>query len=214
LLLEALPENFPDFSAPNDVAACYRHLANVHTRFIHASRVTNSSLEQTASWAVDQAEIARVLSAFPESRPFAEHAGLLTEGPTTLIHGDYHRWTLILGHDRVRVLDWEHAGLAHPIWDLVLLAPEEPGWDGVPRGALATLALQRYYEAGPLARLTWSDFRFRQRLARLFVAARWTLTHRTKAAAQPPGGLRDQVLAHANAEHARVKALSALLAHA
>lgn len=206
LLLEALPEDFPDFSSPVDVAACYRHLAA-----IHATTVPHNSRRHASPWAIDPCEVARTLSAFPESGRFAHLAPLLQEGFPALIHGDYHRWNLIRQGVAVRVLDWDQAGLAAPIWDLLLLAPEEPGWDGVPRGALALHALQTYHEAGPLARLPWSDFLFRQRLARLFVAARWALTHRNKAAAQPRGGLRDQILAYAAAELDRVTALSALL---
>lgn len=205
LLLEALPEQFPDFSSPADVTACYRHLAAIH---INVAR-------DLSPWAIYQAEVARVFGAFPESSHFARHAPLLQEGAPALIHGDYHRWNLLLqDHASIRVLDWEHAGLANPIWDLVLLAPEEPGWDGVPRGAMASHALQTYHEAGPFARLAYSDFIFRQRLARLFVAARWTLTHQAKAAVQPPGGPRDQILAYMGAERDRVKSLSALLSGA
>jgi hypothetical protein len=167
VLLEALPEHFPNFSVVDDVIRAYTHLAALHQHFRH--------------------------------------------GAVTLIHGDYHRWNLVLDETGVRVLDWEHARWGRPIWDLVLLAPEEPGWDGVPRGRLAEVALRTYHAAGPLAGLSWSLFLRLQMQARLIVAARWARVHQAKADAMAPGAPREQIEAYAALERERVRRLAGYL---
>ncbi|HWI66558.1 MAG TPA: phosphotransferase [Symbiobacteriaceae bacterium] len=192
LLLEGVPEEFPDFTDPTHVTTVYRHLAAMHIHFTDKGAAAPRDLEP-------------ILAEF--SAAHAEKSHLLAGGPTTFVHGDYHRWNLVVTGGRIRVLDWELAAFAHPVWDLTLLAPEEPGWDGVPRGAGALLALRTYHEAGPLARLSWDEFLYRQRLARLYIAARWCLTHRAKAAALPPGGARLEVETYAEAEAARIRSL-------
>ena len=197
LLLEALPELFPDFSDPDQVAACYRHLALLHERHNGRPRAQNGP------WSIATGEIEATLQALPETAHLAQQAHLLTDGPPTLIHGDYHRWNLLVVNSQVRVLDWEHTSFAAPIWDLVLLAPEEPGWDGAPRGALALHALRTYHEAGPLARLPLHEFLRLQTLARIFVAARWRRIHAAKAQTVAPGGARSQIEACAEAERTR-----------
>lgn len=203
LLLEALPERFPDFGDPVQVAACYCHLAAIHTH--------GRAAPPEGPWAIAAHEIRETLEALPDVAHLAARAAEQLTGEPTLVHGDYHRWNLLLVDGQIRVLDWEHASFAPPIWDLVLLAPEEPGWDGAPRGALATHALQTYHEAGPYARLPWDPFLHRQTLARLFVAARWHLTHRARAAALPSGGFRDQIAAYAESELDRVRQLKGRL---
>lgn len=130
--------------------------------------------------------------------------------PETLLHGDYHRWNLLKEGARIRVLDWEHAAVGHPILDVTLLAPEEPGWDGVPRGALAELALRTYHAAGPLAHLPWPAFLRLQRLARLYAAARRLGAHLERAAAAGPGAA-EALQAHISDEQARMSALAHLL---
>jgi len=205
LLLEALPELFPDFSDADQVAACYRHLAQLHLRHIGDDHTAEGP------WALSTQEIEAALERFPETTHLTHQARLLTDGPATLVQGDYHRWNILLVENRVRVLDWEHASFAPPIWDLALLAPEEPGWDGAPRGAMALHALVTYHEAGPLARLPFHRFLYLQTLARIAIAARWAHIHATKAGTLPPGGARSQVEAYAQTERARAANLAAHL---
>jgi hypothetical protein len=209
LLLEGLPEVFPDLADPAAVTLAFRHLAAFHTAY--KGRPPGPATAPGSPWLVDAAQVSAVLGAFPETMCLASEATeQLAGGPTTLVHGDYHRWNLLRQGPGVRVIDWEQAARAHPVWDLVLLAPEEPGWDGVPRGPMAELALRTYREAGPLSHLPWPSFLRLQRLARLFVAARWARVHEARAAAAPPGAAA-VIREHARREKARVFALASLL---
>ncbi|HYF78928.1 MAG TPA: hypothetical protein VD973_17465, partial [Symbiobacteriaceae bacterium] len=83
LLLEALPEQFPDFTSPAEVAACYLHLATIHT-----TTIPHNSFKQPSPWDIAPTEVATCLLTFPESRRFAHFAPLLQAGPPALIHGD------------------------------------------------------------------------------------------------------------------------------
>jgi hypothetical protein len=209
LVLEALPEAHPDPGDPAEVARVYRHLGVLHRT--HLEPPPAASLPGSP-WLLAPGEISKVLTALPETRALAAEAAaaLQTPAPVTLVHGDFHRWNQVWQGERLRLIDWEHAARAHPVWDLVMLAPEEPGWDGIPRGPLASVALRAYHEAGPLRTLPWPAFLRLQRLARLFVAARWVLTHGARAAEAPPG-VAAVMREYAAGERSRVAALVARL---
>lgn len=207
LFLEPLNEAFVDFAQPDQVALAYRHLAALHRRFAGAPlpAVDNGD----SPWEISRTEIQAILRTFPRTAPHAtEAAQQLTQGPRTLVQGDFHRWNLLLQHGAIRVVDWEHAAPAHPVWDLVMLAPEEPALEVAPRGALAETALRTYHEQGLLAGLPWPDFLRLQLMARLFVAARWALRHRQRAERAAPGEAADLIATYASAETARVEALA------
>ncbi len=197
LFLERLPERFVNLQDPAEVAGVFRHLGELHRRLVFSpTGGRRRGLAPKQPWQASPAEIRRTLQAFPRLAPQAGRtAAALSAGPVTLIHGDYQRWNLLWLDGRVRVLDWEHAAPAHPIWDLVMLDPEEPGWEGIPEGPLAEAALWAYHRAGPLIRLPWPDFLRLQQLARLVTAARRVLHHRARLATAPPGAvavIRDQ----------------------
>ena len=204
LFLEDLGDRYPDLSDTDTVTAVYRHLGQMHRRF------SGRALPPALGAAVTGAEVGEALAAFPRLAP--EAAARLTAGPATLVHGDYHRWNLALdAAGAVRLLDWEHAAAAPPVWDLVLLAPGEPGWDGVPRGGFADLALRVYHAAGPLASLPWPDFLRLQRLARLFAAARLARRYAARAAAAATPGAAAAIAAEAERERQRAEAIAMTL---
>lgn len=210
LFLEEIPEEYPDLAEPTQVTAVFRHLAAIHRRA--AGRDLSAAAAPGSPWNAGAEEMRQTLVAFPGlARHAARAAQLLTQGPSTLVQGDYHRWNLALQGGRVRVLDWEHAGCANPIWDLVMITPDEPAWDGAPAQPLAELALRVYHAEGLLNGLPWHEFRRLHLMARLFVAARWALHHRERAERALPGGGADVIQAHARRELDRVEALSRLL---
>jgi hypothetical protein len=43
---------------------------------------------------------------------------LIGPGPS-LVHGDFHPWNVVAGHDGTRIFDWTDAAVAHPFLDLV-----------------------------------------------------------------------------------------------
>lgn len=210
LFLEDLGEAYPDLTVPADVTCIYRHLGAMHRRFLGAAPAATGA--GGGGGGPTPAEVLETLAAFPGLAP--EAAARLTAGPPTLVHGDYHRWNLALaggqsgpagppGAGRVRLLDWEHAAAAPPVWDLTLLAPDEPGWDGVPRGRLAELALRVYHQSGPLAGLAWPDFLRLHRLARLYTAARLARQYAARAAAAATPGAAAALAADAERERRR-----------
>jgi|GEM_PF-6381043 len=205
LFLEQLPEHFPDATDAQQVTAVYHHLGRLHAFF--AGRALP---DLPGSWTTEQ--VRTLLGAFPRVAPHAEQiTHSLGDGPRTLIHGDYHRWNLILQGDRVRVLDWEHAAMAHPIFDLTLLAPDEPGWDGVPRASMADAALAAYHAAGPLAHLPWGRFLELHTKTRLVIAARQALAHKARLERDPGGPPADLIRSYFEAELERVHRLTAAL---
>lgn len=197
--LEYLPETFPDLSDPGQVDLAFRHLGAVHRGFAGRRPVSAAG----RPWPVARDE---AIGALGNWGPAAQ--ALFQAGPRTLVHGDYHRWNLVVHGGRVRVLDWEGAHWAHPVWDLALLTPDEPGTDTQPGGAMAEYALRTYHAHGLLSDLPWTELLRLHTLARLFVATHWLLYHERTALS---AAFRDVVLQHAERERSRVKRLRALL---
>lgn len=202
LALEDLLEVHPDLRDSAQVAQVYEHLGLVHRRLRGVDG-------PAAPGAVGTADLRRELDLAGIHWPVSARSG--GDPERTLLHGDYHRGNLVLQDGRVRVLDWEHSGVGHPVWDLLLLAPEEDGWDGAPRGARAVEALQAYHRAGPLAHLPWPDFLAMQQAARLCASLRRAAMHRRRAAAAPPGPLAAVILAAEQVEVERVRRLRTML---
>jgi len=202
LALQDLPEAHPDLATHSQVVLVFEHLAGLHRRFL-------GTPAPGAPGPIAPAALPRLAAGL---RPSAAMTALWRSPVRTLVHGDYHRGNLVLHDGRVRVLDWEHGGGGHPVWDLVLLAPEQrTGWDGVPSAGLAEMALQVYHRAGPLAHMPWPDFLAMQQAARLGAALRREALHRRRAAAAPPGPMAAVILAEAQAEAERVRRLRAML---
>jgi len=194
LLLEALPEHYPDLSDPAAVAAVYRHLGAIHRRTVGLRGPAPPGFPAPA-------QVAALVGPEP--------AALLAAGPRVLLHGDYHRWNLVVAGGRIRVLDWGRATIGHPIWDLALLSAPVPGSSDGPPAALTEQALRAYHRAGPLAHLDWPSFH-RLHLATAAALCRQRAAAYAAAAARVGGGLAEPVRAQAAAEEARAEALLAL----
>lgn len=199
LLLDSLEEVHPDFADPATVTLVYRQLAAMHRQY--AGRPPVAASLPGSPWLISSAEWQTVLAPYGAPLP-------MPSGCVTLVHGDCYRWNLLAEGSRVWFLDWEYAAATHPVWDLVMLEPEGPGWEGVPCGDLADLALRVYHEEGPLAGLPWTEFSRLHTGARLFVAARRAAQHRERATAAATAGARAVIEAQALAEHKRALALA------
>jgi hypothetical protein len=101
--------------------------------------------------------------------------------PVTLLHGDLHRWNILLGKADfswdVRLVDWEFAGLGLRQFDLSYLFLDDPrqlvGVEPLPTigyGAQAELALREYYQAMSNCTaypISWDRFVTQQRYVNL-----------------------------------------------
>ena len=210
LFLGLVRGEHPDFGTEAGAAEAYAALGRLHRRFArpHPAPPTGH-----ARWCVTAAQVRGALRAAGAAPALvAEAAAWLAGGPATLVHGDFHRWNLLKSGHRLLLLDWEHAAVTHPIWDLVLAAPEEEtGRDHLPCGRPAEAALRAYHGAGPLAHLSWRRFQRLHALARLFVAARWAAHHEAAALRAPSPAAADVVLAYAGAERRRQDRLIKIL---
>jgi hypothetical protein len=204
LFLEELGAPPIDFTSAAAVTDAYHHLAAMHHRF------RGAVLPLPTSWHFRKVRAVLTIGGLA-AELINEMLKALCAVPPTLVHGDYHRWNLLRDGARVRVLDWEHATRSHPLWDLLLLAPEESGPDAAPLGKIATLALRAYHEAGPLSYLPWYAFLRLQRTARLYRAHHRCMIHTDRACGALSPGAAAVISAHADRERQRAARLLSLL---
>ncbi len=207
LRLAYLPGEHPDITDPAKAAEAYRWLGALHRRHAGLDVPELRRRPPGMVWPAPAWRIARTLAGAGMGREKASAlAKALAGGPRTLVHGDFHRWNLVCAEGGLRALDWEHAACAHPVWDLLLLAPEGGAREDIPCGAAAVAALQAYHSHGLLTEMAYSQMVELQAGARAFVALERAARARRRAA-EMPAGPAAVLCAHADRDEAEARDL-------
>lgn len=181
LLLEYLPGAHPDLACPQQAARAYARLGQLHRRLAPTAR--GLQLVSPAAGPATPDGVERLLLRHPRTRASARRlARCFLPATPTLLHGDFHHANLLWQGRRLRLLDWEHGGTGHPIYDL-LLPPVDDG-----TGEAAQAALTAYHQAGPLQGMDWPAYAALHRTALLCRAVQRAAMHRgqlREAAAEP-----------------------------
>lgn len=176
LFLKEVDGDHPDWARKEQVEQVWRAAGELHSHSLTARRQIPPGtpripllIRGLGSRAAQRMLLELTQTALPAPLR-ADAQSIIQPEWAVLVHGDLHRENLLTQGERLYMLDWEGAALAHPIWELLFLDTFSDGWEGFPRGEAALHGVRTYHRAGPLGHLTWDRLIRLQRLAQLLLA--------------------------------------------